>query len=69
MTDTIATHNLVTEVEAKRLGLILEKDASCIKAVNSKESPITGVAKGLDIAIDPWRGKPISLLGHSTTSE
>nr|CAD1834497.1 unnamed protein product [Ananas comosus var. bracteatus] len=43
--------------KAKQLGLILEKDASRIKAVKSEPRLIAGVAKGVDIAIGPWRGK------------
>ncbi|OAY65869.1 Endo-1,4-beta-xylanase A [Ananas comosus] len=57
MIDTGATHNFVAEAEAKRLGLTLEKDARRIKAVNSELRPIAGVAKDVEIAIGPWRGK------------
>ena len=34
MIDTSATHNFVSEVEAKCLGLKLEKDVGRIKAIN-----------------------------------
>ncbi|XP_020082254.1 uncharacterized protein LOC109705882 [Ananas comosus] len=56
LVDTGATHNFVAEVEAKRIGLSLEKDASRIKAVNSEAQPVAGVAKGVAIAVGPWRG-------------
>ncbi|XP_020101642.1 uncharacterized protein LOC109719402 [Ananas comosus] len=56
LVDTGATHNFVAEAEAKRIGLPLEKDASRIKAVNSEAQPVAGVAKGVAIAVGPWRG-------------
>ncbi|XP_062118644.1 uncharacterized protein LOC133832296 [Humulus lupulus] len=46
MIDTSATHNFISELEAKRLGLKLEKDAGHIKVVNSKALATKGVAKG-----------------------
>ena len=45
MIDIGATHNFVFEVEAKRLGLKLEKDVGRMKAVNSKALATTGLAK------------------------
>lgn len=51
MIDTGAMHNFVAEVEAKRLGLTLEQDASRIKVVNFESRPFTGVAEGVEIAI------------------
>ena len=54
MIDTGATHNFISELEAKRLGLKLEKDAGRMKAVNSKALATTGVAKGVKVKIDTW---------------
>ena len=42
---TGATHNFVSKVEAKRLGLKFEKDVGRMKAVNSKALATTGLAK------------------------
>ncbi|KAJ7979043.1 Gag-asp_proteas domain-containing protein [Quillaja saponaria] len=47
MLDTGATHNFVSETEAKKLGLKLEKDSDRMKAVNSKSLPIAGQANSL----------------------
>ncbi|CAL9153084.1 unnamed protein product, partial [Musa hybrid cultivar] len=46
MVDTGATHNFIANQEAKRLGLILEKNPSRMKAVNSEAKRIFGLAKG-----------------------
>ena len=45
MIDTSATHNFDSEVEAKCLGLKLEKDVGCMKAINSKVLTTTGLGK------------------------
>ena len=45
MIDTSTTHNFVYEVEAKCLGLKLEKDVGHMNAVNSKALATTGLAK------------------------
>ena len=42
MINTGATHNFVYDIEAKRLGLKLEKDVGRMKAVNSKALVTTG---------------------------
>lgn len=39
MVDTGATHNFLAEREVERLGLVLSKDHSHMKAVNSKANP------------------------------
>lgn len=39
MADTGATHNFLAEREVERLGLVLSKDHSRMKAVNSKANP------------------------------
>ena len=56
MVDTGATHNFIADREAKRLGLILEKNLSRMKAVNSKAKRISGLAKGVPIKIGTWSG-------------
>lgn len=56
MIDISTTNNFIKETEAKRLGFRLEKDVSCIRAVNIKERPITGVAKNVETVIGSWRG-------------
>ena len=45
MIDTGATNNFVSEIEAKCLGLKLEKDVGRMKVVNSKALATTGFAK------------------------
>ncbi|KAJ7970763.1 Gag-asp_proteas domain-containing protein [Quillaja saponaria] len=49
MLGTGATHNFVSEAEAKKLGLKLEKDSGRIKPVNSKSLPIAGQAKQVSV--------------------
>ncbi|KAA0060753.1 uncharacterized protein E5676_scaffold451G00450 [Cucumis melo var. makuwa] len=45
MVDSDATHNFITEAEAKRLNLRWEKDAGRMKVVNSAALPIIGLVK------------------------
>ncbi|XP_072980653.1 uncharacterized protein [Typha angustifolia] len=52
-----ATHNFIADHEAQRLGLLLSKDSSRMKAVNSKSQPIAGQAKDIHVAVGSWRGK------------
>ncbi|XP_078447260.1 uncharacterized protein LOC144716092 [Wolffia australiana] len=47
MVDTGATHSVLTEKEAKKLGLKLSPSAGKIKVVNSEARDIVGVAKGV----------------------
>lgn len=56
MIDISTMHNFIKGTEALRLGFQLEKDVSCIKAVNIEERPIAGVAKNVKIVIGSWRG-------------
>ncbi|XP_077242396.1 uncharacterized protein LOC143882895 [Tasmannia lanceolata] len=56
MIDTGATHNFVSEQEAKRLALKLEKDDWKMKAVNSEARPVTGKARSVPIKIGAWSG-------------
>ena len=49
MVDTSATHNLISEGEAKKLGLKLEKDLSHMKIVNSKSFTTIRMVKQVTI--------------------
>ena len=57
MIDTGATHNFVSEEEARRLKLRTSKEAGWLKAVNSAGKPSQGVARGVTMKIGPWEGK------------
>ena len=56
MVDTGATYNFISEAEAKRLGLKLQKDAGRMKAVNSKALPTAGLAKQVCVRMGTWEG-------------
>ncbi|XP_077250383.1 uncharacterized protein LOC143889876 [Tasmannia lanceolata] len=56
MIDTGATHNFVSEQEAKRLVLKLEKDDWKMKAINSEARPVTGKVRSVPIKIGAWSG-------------
>ncbi|TYK26611.1 reverse transcriptase [Cucumis melo var. makuwa] len=61
MVDSGATHNFITEVEAKRLNLRWEKDAGRMKAVNSVALPIIGLVKRTMIRLGGWSGLVIPM--------
>ncbi|KAA0036510.1 uncharacterized protein E6C27_scaffold17875G00010 [Cucumis melo var. makuwa] len=56
MIDSGATHNFITEAEARRLRLRWEKDSGKMKAVNSIALPIVGLVKRTTIKLGGWRG-------------
>ncbi|KAA0054179.1 uncharacterized protein E6C27_scaffold131G001100 [Cucumis melo var. makuwa] len=56
MVDYGATHNFITEAEARRLRLRWEKDSGRMKAVNSIALPIVGLVKQTTIKLGGWKG-------------
>ncbi|KAL4030901.1 hypothetical protein IC575_009155 [Cucumis melo] len=56
MVESSATHNFITEAEAKRLNLHWEKDAGRMKVVNSAALPIIGLVKRTMIRLGGWSG-------------
>ncbi|TYK04996.1 RNA-directed DNA polymerase-like protein [Cucumis melo var. makuwa] len=56
MVDSCATHNFITEAEAKCLNLRWEKDARRMKVVNSVVLPIIRLVKRMMIRLGVWSG-------------
>ncbi|KAA0062982.1 uncharacterized protein E6C27_scaffold468G00790 [Cucumis melo var. makuwa] len=56
MIDSGATHNFITDAEARRLRLRWERDSGKMKAVNSIALPIVGLVKRTTIKLGGWRG-------------
>ena len=57
MIDFGATHNFITEVEARRLRLRWEKDSERMKVVNSIALPVFGLVKQTTIKLGGWKGR------------
>ncbi|KAA0031734.1 uncharacterized protein E6C27_scaffold696G00010 [Cucumis melo var. makuwa] len=57
MIDFGATHNFITEVEARRLRLHWEKDSERMKVVNSIALPVFGLVKQTTIKLGGWKGR------------
>ncbi|KAA0033368.1 uncharacterized protein E5676_scaffold26G00180 [Cucumis melo var. makuwa] len=56
MVDSGATHNFITEAEAKRLRLRWERDSGKMKAMNSIALPIVGLVKQTTMKLGGWKG-------------
>ena len=56
LVDSGATHNFISEQEARRLELKIEKDTGKMKAVNSEALPIVGVSKRVPLQLAGWTG-------------
>ncbi|KAA0050164.1 uncharacterized protein E6C27_scaffold675G001970 [Cucumis melo var. makuwa] len=57
MIDSGATHNFITEAEARRLRLHWEKDSGRMKAVNSIALPVVRLVKQTTIKLGGWKGR------------
>ena len=57
LVDTGATHNFVSEDEAKRLELKASKEGGWLKTVNSAAKPSHGVTHGVTMHTISWEGK------------
>ncbi|KAK8948956.1 hypothetical protein KSP39_PZI005193 [Platanthera zijinensis] len=55
--DTGATHNFMTEQEAKRLGLHVSKGDGWLKTVNGVARPLQGASRGVELQIGTWKGQ------------
>uniref|UniRef100_A0A803LYG3 Reverse transcriptase/retrotransposon-derived protein RNase H-like domain-containing protein n=1 Tax=Chenopodium quinoa TaxID=63459 RepID=A0A803LYG3_CHEQI len=56
MIDTGATHNLISQGEARRLGLKPIQEGGSMKAVNSAAKPVHGVARNIPTKLGDWSG-------------
>ncbi|PPS18867.1 hypothetical protein GOBAR_AA01702 [Gossypium barbadense] len=55
--DTKSLSSILGGIEDKELGLKIEEDSGRIKMVNSKNIPITSVAKGVELKLGEWTNK------------
>uniref|UniRef100_A0A803MPQ4 Aspartic peptidase DDI1-type domain-containing protein n=1 Tax=Chenopodium quinoa TaxID=63459 RepID=A0A803MPQ4_CHEQI len=56
MIDTGATHNFISQEEARRLGLKPIQEGSSMKAVSSAAKPVHGVARNIPTKLGDWSG-------------
>ncbi|GMI83616.1 hypothetical protein HRI_002030900 [Hibiscus trionum] len=57
LVDTGASELFISEGAAQKLNLNVLKTSGWIKTVNSKEAPIAGVAKRVEIQLGSWKGR------------
>ncbi|KAJ8627131.1 hypothetical protein MRB53_020438 [Persea americana] len=57
LVDTRASDLFMSEIAAKKLGLLVEKGNGWIKTVNSREVPTMGREQGVEIQLGQWTGK------------
>ncbi|KAI3412628.1 Hydrolase_4 domain-containing protein [Psidium guajava] len=57
LVDTGASDLFISEEAAKKLDLKVEKRTGWLKTVNSKQVPMSGVARGVEIHIGQWTSK------------
>ena len=57
LVDTRASDLFMSEIAAKKLGLLVEKGNGWIKTVNSREVPTMGREQGGEIQLGQWTGK------------
>ena len=55
--DSGATHNFMTETEAKHLNILWHWDVEKMKVVKSAALPVLGVAKRIPIKLGTWMGR------------
>ena len=57
MVDSGAEANIMTKMEAERLGLNYMSRNTHLKTVNAPPTPVCGVAQGVSITLGKWQGK------------
>jgi archaellum component FlaC len=60
LVDTGATHNFITEDEARRLELNIHHGGGMLKTVNAVAKPLNGVVQGVELRLGSWHG-PIDI--------
>ncbi|KAK8934643.1 hypothetical protein KSP39_PZI015004 [Platanthera zijinensis] len=55
--DTGATHNFMTEQEAKRLGLHVSKGEGWLKTVNGEAKLLRGTSREVELQMGTWKGQ------------
>lgn len=51
------THNFLSVEEAKTDGLKPNKERVCLKPVHSREKPVQGLARAVELHMGDWKGK------------
>lgn len=51
------THNFLSVEEAKTLGLKPNKERVCLKPAHSREKPVVGLARAVELHMGDWKGK------------